>query len=104
MKQDCWAPGDGGHNNSKDKKADRNKNNDKGSKAGNSKTDFVATCHRCGKPGHRAAECWAAMAKGGKNGAKNVHSLEDEGYMEPEGELSGLSMDLCAVSPEPYCP
>lgn len=106
-KQDCWAPGGGAQNNigvSKKKKTEGNKGNGNASTTGNSKTVFVATCHPCGKPGHRSAQCWAAMSKGGKKGSKNVHSLEDGGYTEPEGELSGLSMELCAVSPEHYLP
>lgn len=106
-KQDCWAPVGGAQNNKgvgKNKRTEVNKGNGKGSKTSNSKTDFVAVCHRCGKPGHRAAECRAAMPKCGKKVSQNVHSLEDGGYTEPEGELSGLSMDLCAVSPEHYLP
>lgn len=32
---------------------------------------------------------------------KNMRFLEDHGFPEPEVELSGLSLDMCAIAPEP---
>ena len=108
---DCWskaspgnkAGGGGGGSKGGGPKGHGGKDGGKSSGGGaQAKPRFEGNCHKCGKPGHKSADCWSKATsgtKGGggkpggkKGGKRGVGSIEEDQGGEPEMEAGSIEL------------